>query len=54
MHHRPHGLPRLGWITHVSADGPPRTLYRDTVELAVAAEESGFHSFWECLQSPVG
>ncbi|MEU8133425.1 LLM class flavin-dependent oxidoreductase [Streptodolium elevatio] len=46
MHHRPRSLPRLGWITHVSADGPPRSLYRETIELAVAAEELGFHSFW--------
>ncbi|WP_436771076.1 LLM class flavin-dependent oxidoreductase [Yinghuangia sp. YIM S09857] len=46
MHHRPHGLPRLGWITHVSADAPTRQVYRETIELAVAAEEFGFHSFW--------
>lgn len=46
MLHDLHGLPRLGWITHVSADGPPRSVYRETIELAVAAEEFGFDSFW--------
>ncbi|GAA2891270.1 hypothetical protein GCM10010472_57130 [Pseudonocardia halophobica] len=36
----------LGYLTHVGGLGSPRDAYRDTVELAVAAEAAGFASFW--------
>ncbi|QJY44620.1 LLM class flavin-dependent oxidoreductase [Pseudonocardia broussonetiae] len=36
---------RLGYLTHVAGADPARA-YRDTVALAVAAEESGFSTFW--------
>jgi hypothetical protein len=36
----------LGYLTHVGGLGSPRDAYRDTVELAVAAESAGFTSFW--------
>jgi len=36
---------QLGYLTHVAGDDPARA-YRETVELAVAAEELGFGSFW--------
>ena len=37
---------QLGYITHVAGSGSPRATYRDTIDLAVAAEELGFASFW--------
>jgi alkanesulfonate monooxygenase SsuD/methylene tetrahydromethanopterin reductase-like flavin-dependent oxidoreductase (luciferase family) len=37
---------RLGYFTHVAGDGRPAEVYRETIELAVAAEELGFDSFW--------
>jgi len=37
---------QLGWFTHVAGAGSPRATYRDTIALAVAAEEFGFGSFW--------
>jgi alkanesulfonate monooxygenase SsuD/methylene tetrahydromethanopterin reductase-like flavin-dependent oxidoreductase (luciferase family) len=39
------GLP-LGYLVHVAGPGRPAQVYRETVELAVAAEELGFGSFW--------
>ncbi|GAA4702826.1 hypothetical protein GCM10023215_47650 [Pseudonocardia yuanmonensis] len=52
----------LGSLTHVGRPGSPRDAYRDTLELAVAAEAAGFASFWVaqhhaseaqgCLPSP--
>jgi alkanesulfonate monooxygenase SsuD/methylene tetrahydromethanopterin reductase-like flavin-dependent oxidoreductase (luciferase family) len=36
---------QLGWFTHVIGESP-RTAYRDTIALAVAAEELGYGSFW--------
>ncbi|GAA3223233.1 hypothetical protein GCM10017691_10040 [Pseudonocardia petroleophila] len=36
---------RLGYLTHVAGPAPAQA-YRDTVTLAVAAEELGFSSFW--------
>lgn len=35
-----------GLITHVTGDGDSRTILRETVRLAVAAEQAGFSSFW--------
>lgn len=45
------GVPRLramqlGFMTHVAGDGSPARVYRDTLDLAVAAEELGLSSFW--------
>lgn len=37
---------QLGFLTHVAGDGPPARVYRDTLDLAVAAEELGLSSFW--------
>lgn len=37
---------RLGYFTHVAGHGRPAEVYQDTVELAVAAEQLGFDSFW--------
>lgn len=37
---------QLGYLTHVGGRAGPARVYRDTVELAVAAEELGFRSFW--------
>ena len=37
---------QLGCFTHVSGTATARELYRDTIELAVAAEELGYGSFW--------
>jgi alkanesulfonate monooxygenase SsuD/methylene tetrahydromethanopterin reductase-like flavin-dependent oxidoreductase (luciferase family) len=39
------GLP-VGYLVHVAGPGGPANTYRETVELAVAAEELGFASFW--------
>ncbi|WP_214405409.1 LLM class flavin-dependent oxidoreductase [Pseudonocardia lacus] len=36
----------VGYLTHVAGRGGPAQAYRETVELAVAAEELGFGSFW--------
>jgi alkanesulfonate monooxygenase SsuD/methylene tetrahydromethanopterin reductase-like flavin-dependent oxidoreductase (luciferase family) len=36
----------LGYLTHVADWAAPAEVYRDTVEMAVAAEELGFDSFW--------
>ncbi len=36
----------VGYFTHVAGRGGPAQVYRETVELAVAAEEQGFASFW--------
>jgi alkanesulfonate monooxygenase SsuD/methylene tetrahydromethanopterin reductase-like flavin-dependent oxidoreductase (luciferase family) len=36
----------VGYFTHVAGRGGPAQVYRETVELAVAAEELGFASFW--------
>ena len=36
---------RLGYLTHVVGASPARA-YRETIALAVAAEELGFSSFW--------
>ncbi|MBW0116908.1 LLM class flavin-dependent oxidoreductase [Pseudonocardia abyssalis] len=36
---------RLGYLTHVAGSAPAQA-YRDTVTLAVAAEELGYSSFW--------
>lgn len=37
---------RIGFLTHVDGQGSAADAYRDTVELAVAAEGLGFHTFW--------
>jgi alkanesulfonate monooxygenase SsuD/methylene tetrahydromethanopterin reductase-like flavin-dependent oxidoreductase (luciferase family) len=37
---------RLGFLTHLHGAAEPRQLYRDHVELFVAAEELGFDSGW--------
>jgi alkanesulfonate monooxygenase SsuD/methylene tetrahydromethanopterin reductase-like flavin-dependent oxidoreductase (luciferase family) len=37
---------RLGFLSHLHGTLPPRQLYRDYVELFVAAEELGFDSAW--------
>ena len=37
---------RLGFLTHLHGAAEPRRLYRDYVELFVAAEELGFDSCW--------
>jgi alkanesulfonate monooxygenase SsuD/methylene tetrahydromethanopterin reductase-like flavin-dependent oxidoreductase (luciferase family) len=37
---------RLGFLSHLHGESQPRTLYRDYVELFVAAEELGFDSGW--------
>jgi alkanesulfonate monooxygenase SsuD/methylene tetrahydromethanopterin reductase-like flavin-dependent oxidoreductase (luciferase family) len=39
------GLP-VGYLVHVAGPGGPAHVYRETVELAMAAEELGFASFW--------
>jgi alkanesulfonate monooxygenase SsuD/methylene tetrahydromethanopterin reductase-like flavin-dependent oxidoreductase (luciferase family) len=36
----------VGYLLHVAGAGPPARVYRETVELAVAAEGLGFASFW--------
>jgi alkanesulfonate monooxygenase SsuD/methylene tetrahydromethanopterin reductase-like flavin-dependent oxidoreductase (luciferase family) len=36
----------VGYLVHVAGSGPPARVYRETVELAAAAEELGFDSFW--------
>jgi len=38
--------PRLGLLTHVSGNGDPARILRDTIELFVVAEQLGFHSAW--------
>lgn len=44
----PRRMPRLGYLTHVAASDERDTgeVYRDTIRLAVAAEEAGFCSLW--------
>ena len=37
---------RLGFLSHLHGTAPPDQLYRDYVELFVAAEELGFDSAW--------
>lgn len=37
---------QLGYLTHVAGHGSPAAIYRDTVALAVAAEELGLDAFW--------
>jgi alkanesulfonate monooxygenase SsuD/methylene tetrahydromethanopterin reductase-like flavin-dependent oxidoreductase (luciferase family) len=37
---------RLGFLTHLHGSADPRQVYRDYVELFVAAEELGFDSGW--------
>jgi alkanesulfonate monooxygenase SsuD/methylene tetrahydromethanopterin reductase-like flavin-dependent oxidoreductase (luciferase family) len=37
---------RLGFLSHVSGAGSAPATYRETIELAVAAEEFGYDSFW--------
>ena len=37
---------QLGYLTHVAGHGSPAAVYRDTVALAVAAEELGLDTFW--------
>jgi alkanesulfonate monooxygenase SsuD/methylene tetrahydromethanopterin reductase-like flavin-dependent oxidoreductase (luciferase family) len=37
---------RLGFLSHLHGTSPPHQLYRDYVELFVAAEELGFDSAW--------
>lgn len=37
---------QLGYLTHVAGRDSAARAYRDTVDLAVAAEELGFASFW--------
>jgi alkanesulfonate monooxygenase SsuD/methylene tetrahydromethanopterin reductase-like flavin-dependent oxidoreductase (luciferase family) len=37
---------QLGFLTHVAGEGSPARVYRDTLDLAVAAEELGSSSFW--------
>ncbi|WP_084215823.1 LLM class flavin-dependent oxidoreductase [Pseudonocardia spinosispora] len=39
-------LGHLGYFTHVASDVRPSAAYRQTIELAVAAETLGFSSFW--------
>jgi len=47
------GLP-VGYLVHVAGSGPAAQMYRETVELAIAAEEMGFASFWVAQhRSPV-
>jgi alkanesulfonate monooxygenase SsuD/methylene tetrahydromethanopterin reductase-like flavin-dependent oxidoreductase (luciferase family) len=36
----------LGYLTHVADWAAPGEVYRDTIEMAVVAEELGFSSFW--------
>ena len=36
----------LGYLTHVADWAAPAEVYRDTIEMAVVAEELGFSSFW--------
>nr|WP_211177009.1 LLM class flavin-dependent oxidoreductase [Pseudonocardia acidicola] len=36
----------MGYLTHVAGHDRPAEVYRETVELAVAAEALGFASFW--------
>jgi len=51
-HHRPErgpSCPRrfgLGFLSHLHGTSPPHQLYRDYLELFVAAEELGFDSAW--------
>lgn len=35
-----------GYFTHVAGTGRPAEVYRETIELAIAAEGLGFGSFW--------
>ena len=37
---------RLGFLTHVEGAGDPRTIYRETLELFVAADQLGFDVAW--------
>ena len=37
---------QLGYLTHVAGHGSPAAIYRDTVALAMAAEELGLDAFW--------
>ncbi|MCW0216435.1 MAG: LLM class flavin-dependent oxidoreductase [Pseudonocardia sp.] len=36
----------LGYLTHVAGPAPATAVYRDALDLAVAAEQRGFASFW--------
>ncbi|WP_063041511.1 LLM class flavin-dependent oxidoreductase [Nocardia grenadensis] len=37
---------RFGFISHIVGDGDSAEILRDTIELAIVAEESGYDSFW--------
>ena len=42
---------RLGFLSHLHGTVPPDQLYRDYVQLFVAAEELGFDSAWAAAQT---
>ena len=48
---------RLGFLTHVEGTGDPRRIYRETLELFVAADQLGFDVGWVAqhhFKSPTG